>query len=220
MSVQPLLNLLAALRHPQKGCPWDRKQTPLSLCVGILDEAFELLEAIERNKPAQVEEELGDLLFQLMFVISLYAESGHFTMEDVVKGIEAKMVRRHPHVFGNEKASDAGQVLKRWEEIKLGEGKEGHPLDSVPLALPALARARRLWHKASRLNWVGSSTGNDAAELTSLMAEVLQNKQPAQYGELLFKLAIWGAGQGLQAEELLREANRLFQKKVKSEHPA
>ena len=210
-----LLKLLAHLRHPESGCPWDRKQTPRSLCVTILDEAFELVEAIEQGSNAQVQEELGDLLFQVMFVVGLYAESGQFGLEEVVAGIEAKLTRRHPHVFGNERAETAGQVLTRWEQIKLTEGKQEHPLDSVPKALPALAQTRRLWHKAERLNWLPEKTA-DASELSRLLVQVTAKTRPEDFADLLFKLAVWGMEHDLDAEELLRAANRQFKEKVKA----
>ena len=221
-----LLELLASLRHPETGCPWDKEQTPQSLCEGILDEAYELVEAVETmslsTNPAEghknIAEEAGDLLFQLMFVISLYAESGQFTLEDVVKGVEAKMIRRHPHVFGDESAENAGQVLNRWEQIKLTEGKQTHPLDSVPRALPALARTRRLWSKAKRLGWVLDNKVSEA-DLSDLFSKVLQDKDPQAFAQFLFKLVVWGNGHGLKAEDLLREANLNFQTQIKALFP-
>lgn len=211
-----LLSLLACLRDPQTGCPWDRKQTPLSLCAGIVDETYELVEAIEHGQPAQVADELGDLLFQLMFVVSLYSETGQFTLDDVIKGIEAKMIRRHPHVFGDESLKTASQVLERWEQIKLTEKQTGHPLDSVPKTLPALAQSRRLYGKAKRLGWLDDETHTD---LTELFNQVMQNKRSDDYARLLFNLVVWGMEHELNAEELLRAANFAFKEKIKEAHP-
>ena len=215
-----LFKLLADLRDPQNGCPWDKKQTPLSLCAGILDEAFELVDAIENQSALQVAEELGDLLFQLMFVIHLYTEQHEFTFDDVIKGVEAKMIRRHPHVFGQESLATTAQVLRRWEQIKLAEKKDVHPLDSVPLALPALAQAQRLWSKAGRLGWlpeVDSQAQED--ELRVLFSRTLAEKQAQDFAGLLFKLVIWGAGHNLNAEEMLRAANQAFREKIKQQTP-
>lgn len=215
---QRLLSLLARLRHPVNGCPWDREQTPYSLCVGILDEAFELVEAIEHASATEVAEELGDLLFQLMFVVYLYSERHKFTLDDVINGISDKMIRRHPHVFGEKRADSAKQVLATWEQIKLGEKKDIHPLDSVPKALPALAQARRLWHKAMRLNWLDEKPA-DEKELMALMRQTLQSKDPEFFGRLLFQLVLWGAAHNMDAEELLRAANYNFKTKIRALHP-
>ncbi|MDR1396145.1 MAG: MazG family protein [Desulfarculales bacterium] len=211
-----LLKLLDRLRHPQTGCPWDREQTPASLCAGILDEAFELVDAIENHGPLQVAEELGDLLFQLLFVVHIYARKEQFSLDEVIDGIAAKMIRRHPHVFGGETLTTSRQVINRWEQIKLGENRQGHPLDSVPLALPALAQTKRLWSRASRLGLVEDKPVRER-ELKDMLEQTLISGEARQLADFLFKLVIWASQRHLDGETLLRAANREFKNAVKEQ---
>jgi MazG family protein len=213
-----LFKLLDRLRHPQDGCPWDKEQTPRTLCSGLVDETFELVDALENQGSAQAAEELGDLLFQMLFVIHIYAQRGEFGLEEVIRGIEGKMINRHPHVFGSERLSSSQQVLERWEEIKLQEGKTGHPLDSIPLSMPALAQAKRLWSKAGRLGLVEDKPLGEE-ELKALLARALDKPEQdngQRLADFLFQLAGWAGRHHLDSEGLLRAANRKFRDKIKN----
>jgi MazG family protein len=208
--------LISRLRHPQNGCPWDRRQTPRSLAPAIIEETFELVEAIEQGQPSQVMEEAGDLLFQLFFLIHLFSEQKLFDGQAVAAGVESKMIRRHPHVFGNEKVKDSNEVLTRWEQIKQGEGKTCHPLDSTPRSLPALARGQRLWGKARRLGWLREEAQPTPELLRQLLEQSLASGQGGDLARLLFMLAAWAGETGLDAEQCLRQANLEFQERIQS----
>ncbi|MCF8099511.1 MAG: MazG family protein, partial [Desulfarculaceae bacterium] len=142
-ALEALAELAARLRAPD-GCPWDREQTPVSAAAYLLEEAYEATEAIESGTPDEVRGELGDLLFQVVFQAQLFAEAGQFDLSEVIGEVRAKMVRRHPHVFGEAKAQDAAEVKERWSQIKRQERQDSPQglLDSVPKGAPALLRAQ------------------------------------------------------------------------------
>ena len=147
-SFEGLKHLIATLRG-ENGCPWDRKQTPTTLSIYLVEEMYELVEAINADDTHAIAEELGDVLFQLLFVAQLYAEARRFSLEQVLEKIIDKMIHRHPHVFGSEKAETAGQVKQRWQQIKQQEkGSNRSLLDSVPNSLAALMRAYRISERA------------------------------------------------------------------------
>jgi len=149
-----LVEIMARLRSPG-GCPWDREQSPESLRPYVIEEAYEVVEAIERGDPDALRDELGDLLLQVVFQAQLAAEAGRFTIADVAAAIVDKLVRRHPHVFGDVEVRDADEVMRNWRRIKAEEqrarGIEPDPLAGVPAGLPALARAQHLGEKARQL---------------------------------------------------------------------
>ncbi|MGD8687206.1 MAG: MazG family protein, partial [Syntrophobacterales bacterium] len=149
---EKLLDLIARLRA-EDGCPWDREQTPATIKRFLLEEVYELVDAVDHNDPDQVAEELGDLIFMAIFLASLYGEQDHFQMEQVLQRVGEKMVRRHPHVFGDREVDSAGQVKLNWEEIKRQE-KPQEPLGvlfcEIPRALPALMRSYRTLSRLSR----------------------------------------------------------------------
>src|SRR5919199_1731971 len=158
-----LVALMARLRAPD-GCPWDREQTYATLAPMLLEEAYEAFEAVEAaraGRPAELRAELGDLLFQIIFYAQVAAERGEFTIDDVVDEIHQKMVRRHPHVFGNETAADTAEVLRNWEAIKAAEKKAAGKtetensslLDGVSARAPALMEAHQLTTKAARVGF-------------------------------------------------------------------
>jgi tetrapyrrole methylase family protein/MazG family protein len=150
MNLDKLIEIMDALRAPD-GCPWDREQTRKTLIPFLIEETYEVVEALDANDPARIREELGDLLFQIVFHARLAKENGEFTMGDVVAGIHEKMVSRHPHVFGSASCNTSEEVLKQWNEIKKREGKHIRSLlDGVPSSLPSLMRAQMLQHRASK----------------------------------------------------------------------
>src|SRR5918912_3541215 len=163
-SFADLVALMARLRSPE-GCPWDREQTYATLAPMLLEEAYEAFEAVEAaraGRPAELRAELGDLLFQIIFYAQVAAERGEFTIADVVDGIHTKMVRRHPHVFGDERAADAAEVLRNWEAIKRAEKqaagqadeeRDASLLDGVSAKAPALMEAHQLTTKAARVGF-------------------------------------------------------------------
>lgn len=163
-TIQSLIDLIAALRG-ENGCPWDRKQTPSTLTVYLIEEMFELVEAINTNDADGVLEELGDVLFQLLFVAQMYQQDGWFSLDQVLERIIQKMVRRHPHVFGSEKAANTGEVKAQWRRIKQQEkGDRESLLDSIPAGMPALMRAFRVSERAA-------GTGFDWDTLEGVMAQ-------------------------------------------------
>lgn len=165
-----LVDLMAALRAPN-GCPWDRKQTHESLKPYLLEETYEVLESIDHADRAKLPEELGDVLLQVLFHSQIASEAGHFAIDDVLDALADKLVRRHPHVFGNGTSdttpTNADQVVAKWEEIKRAErqaaGRPESALDGVPTTLPALLRAYQIQARASRVgfDWTHDATGFD-----------------------------------------------------------
>lgn len=212
-----LVALAARLRAPD-GCPWDRQQTVQSSTPYILEEAYEAVDALESGDRREAMGELGDLLFQVVFQSQLAAEAGDFDARAVIEAVEAKMIRRHPHVFGQERAADAEAVLRRWSEIKRDErGASQGLLDSVPKGSAALTRAQRLGQKAARagFDWRGQAdvlakVAEEAAELTAA-ADAAQRE--AEFGDLLFALAQWARHGKIDAEAALRRACERFQRR-------
>jgi MazG family protein len=152
-AITEFATIIRRLRSPG-GCPWDAKQTPETLKTYVLEEAYELIEALDSRNPGKIREELGDLLLHLVFISDLYAEQGEFSFTDVVRGIAAKMIHRHPHVFGDEKAETLEDLRRLWQQAKEQEGKgEAGSLGQVSPALPALTQAQRLGEAAARLGF-------------------------------------------------------------------
>jgi tetrapyrrole methylase family protein/MazG family protein len=197
--VAELQRIIARLRGPD-GCPWDREQTPRSMVRYLLEEAYELVDAIESGKEAEVCEELGDVLFHVLFLTALYAETGHFGVEEVGREIAAKMIRRHPHVFGTTRVSGSEEVVRNWQQIKRLEknGKREPPasaLDSVPRTLPALMRALAVSERAGRARFDWQDMEGVLGKLDEEMGELREavGRQDAaqtgrEIGDLLFTL--------------------------------
>jgi uncharacterized protein YabN with tetrapyrrole methylase and pyrophosphatase domain len=198
-AMDELLRLMARLRAPD-GCPWDRQQDHRSLRWLAVEEVYELLDAIEAGDDQEMEEELGDLLMQVVFHCQLAKERGAFDFEDVARHIAEKLVRRHPHVFGQVKVKDVDQVWANWERIKRAE-KQGtrrarpSALDGIPKRLPGLLRAEKLVKKARRAGLVAEPPGSRGVRRPEL-------------GRELFELAAYAQRQGWSAEELLRAETR------------
>jgi tetrapyrrole methylase family protein/MazG family protein len=193
--LEKLLELMAHLRGPS-GCPWDREQTLASLRPFILEEAYELVEAIDGGEAVAIREELGDLLLEVVFVNQIASERSLFEMEDVVRGIREKLIRRHPHVFESEKVATADRALARWDEIKEREKeKRDSILDGVPRSLPALARAQKLSARAAKagFDWpsadeVRKKLAEELEELERAVAEKRAGAVEEEMGDVLFAL--------------------------------
>jgi MazG family protein len=159
-----LIEIIETLRG-SNGCPWDRKQTPSSMIAYLIEEVYELAEAVETDNYDEICEELGDVLFHIFFMARMYQESGHFSIKKVARAIADKMIRRHPHVFGNDRIEEPEAVIQNWHKIKLSEKRplaQHSILDSVPDKLPALMRAYNILDRAAR-------TGLDSEDIASLI---------------------------------------------------
>ncbi len=220
-----LLDIISRLRG-RNGCPWDRKQTHKSLKPYVIEEAYEVVSAIDSGDPSKLKDELGDLLLQVVLHAQIAKGSGKFGIEDVIKSISEKMVRRHPHVFSGKKASSVEQVWKNWEAIKKTEnGPGGSILDTVPSAMPALYRAEKLQKKASRVgfDWddvagAWSKVHEEINEIRELLPGKKKNLShlEEELGDLLFAVTNVTRKLGLRAEECLDGANKKFTRRFKS----
>ena len=232
------MRLIQRLRG-ENGCPWDKKQTPATLSVYLIEEMYELVDAIASKKPADVCEELGDVLFQLLFIADLFRESGHFDIEDAARLNLQKMIRRHPHVFGEETAATSEDVRRQWHRIKSEEkksaGDAGAPagvLDSVPAGLTALLRAYRISERAARrgFDWTSLSGVMEKVEeeWAEFKAEVRKIESVAsepdvaargnlslEFGDLLFTLVNVARFARIHPETSLADATRKFEKRFR-----
>ena len=209
--------IVALLRSPD-GCPWDREQTHESLRAGLLEEACETIDAIDRADDTNMCEELGDLLLQVVFHTDLASERGAFTLEDAARHNCEKLIRRHPHVFGDSDAADTGAVLRQWEQIKRAEkGEKASVMDGIPRALPALIRAANIQKKAGRVgfDWPDTTGVIDKfrEELAELCAE-LDDRDPRrlehEMGDILFTAVNMARKLGVEPELALEHANQRF----------
>lgn len=220
-----LLALMARLRDPQRGCPWDRAQDFASIAPFTIEEAYEVAEAIDRDDPVQLRAELGDLLFQVVFHAQMGAERGWFDFAAVAAGIHEKLLRRHPHVFaaGDAPVPGSAELTAAWETHKAAErsaaGATG-ALADVPLALPALSRAAKLTRRAAR---VGFDWPDEAAVRPKIAEELRETEEavaagdPAaieeELGDALFALVNWCRQLKVDPEQALRQANRKFERR-------
>ncbi|MGB0719755.1 MAG: nucleoside triphosphate pyrophosphohydrolase [Bdellovibrionales bacterium] len=226
-NINDLIAVMEKLRDPDGGCPWDLEQDFKTIAPYTIEEAYEVADAIDRNDMENLREELGDLLLQPIYHTQIAAENGHFTIDDVIHDITAKMIHRHPHVFGDTQAHSAEDVNTLWDERKkLEKGKEEHvdksALDGVPLALPALLRAQKLQKKAAKTGFEWPSTDEALDKLQEEIRELrdaIQSGDPQnqteEFGDILFVLANFGRMLGLNAEEALRQCNSKFEKRFK-----
>ncbi len=207
----------------EHGCPWDKKQTPLTLKKYLVEEAYEAYDAIEQGDPREVREELGDLLFLLLFIIYLYEREGAFTLRDLFYFTAQKMIRRHPHVFGEEVARTAEEVLKTWQKIKKKEGKSSSVLGNLPKSLPALQRAFRLGERAGRVGFDWKSPEDVFPKLEEEIEEVKEafssedkERLKEEIGDLLFTVANLSRKAGVNPEDALRAALDKFEDRFKA----
>jgi len=220
---QDLVDILAALRDPEKGCPWDLKQTPESLVPNFIEELYEVVEAIEDADDAALKEELGDLLLHIVFQIQIAKEEGRFDEADVLEAICSKLVRRHPHVFGDLALADAEGVKMNWERIKKQEKQERESvLDGIPKAMPALIQAYRIQEKAA-------SVGFDWPDLGPVLAKIDEEREELQevllaedteaireeLGDLIFSIVNLARKLNIDAEAALKDTNRKFYRRFR-----
>jgi tetrapyrrole methylase family protein / MazG family protein len=215
-SFDTLREITARLRAPD-GCPWDRQQTHDTLKPFVLEETYEVLEALDSGNRAELCEELGDLIMQVMIHAQVGIENGEFDINDVLAGISGKLMRRHPHVFGDVQVSGAQEVLRNWQSIKQAEKKSNGDeppaslLGGVPVQLPALAFAQAIQERAGRVGFLQATA--EAAQTAGAALAAMQQAQTADetfaaYGDLLFALALLGRRLGVAAEDALRMANQ------------
>ncbi len=216
-----LVDIVKRLRAPD-GCPWDRKQTLYSLKQNVIEEVFELIDALDRKDIDNIKEELGDMLLHVVFHALIAEEDGLFSLDDVVKGISDKLIRRHPHVFGDVKVNGVDDVLKNWEEIKKTEKKhqDKHYLDSVPKSLPPIERAYKIQKKASRVGFDWDSADScfekveeEFKELKDSVSKKDKEKIEEEVGDLFFSLINFSRLSKIDASEALRKASLKFEKR-------
>lgn len=231
----PLLAVMAKLRSPD-GCPWDRQQTHESLRPYLLEEAYELLDAIDAGDDAAFVDELGDVLLQVVFHATIAAESGRFTMKDVIDGLVAKLIRRHPHVFGDAEAKDAASVARLWEQIKQSEAAPGRTdppgapslLDGLAKGLPALMEAEKLQRRAARVGFewddIEGAWEKVREELDELKAAASRHHGTdgsrradieEELGDVLFALVNVARYVQVDPEQSLRAANAKFRRRFR-----
>lgn len=216
--IDGLLTIMAALRDPVTGCPWDIEQTFATIAPYTLEEAHEVADAIERQAWDELRGELGDLLFQVVYHAQMAAEAGHFTFADVVTAISDKMIDRHPHVFGSEsRDKTAEQQTKDWEARKERERGAARTLDGIAMSLPALTRALKLQNRAARVGFDWPSTDQvldklieEAREVTEARDRLTHEALTEEIGDLLFVMANLARHLKVDPEAALRAANAKF----------
>lgn len=228
-SIDDVMALIRALRA-EDGCPWDRKQTPSTLSVYLIEEVHELVEAIEADDDEAVVDELGDVFFQVLFLVFLFEQAGRLELGRVLERNIRKMVRRHPHVFGDDHVENAEQVKERWREIKRKEKKhQGSLMDSVPSGLPALMRAYRISERAAGIgfDWenvqgvmdqVESEWSEFKNEMADLASRATNGDSPAalEFGDVLFSLVNVARMAGFHPETALQRSTAKFVDRFKS----
>lgn len=220
-----LVAIMERLRAPG-GCPWDREQTHRSIIRYLLEETYEVIDAIEEGTPADMKEELGDLLLQVVFHAQMAAEAGQFDIDDVAKDISDKMEHRHPHVFGDVTVNDAEEVLANWDELKnvekAAKGKKAHEavLDGVPKSLPALFENYKISKKVAKLGFDWQKPADVLEKVEEELCEVRQAAQNGnrecleeELGDLLFAVANVCRLHNLNPEMALRHANKKFRRR-------
>src|SRR5947209_3325197 len=217
ISFQKLCEIVAKLRAPG-GCPWDQEQTHGSLLPALIEEAYEVAEAARAKDDAHFREELGDVLLLVVMHAEIAREAGRFNIDEIIRGVSDKLVRRHPHVFGTSDARDSGAVLKQWEAIKRAEKKaDSHYLASLPRALPALMRAQKAQSKAARVNFDWADVRDVVAKLEEELRETkeaIASQERAriedEIGDVLFAVVNLTRKCKIDAESALQRATDKF----------
>jgi nucleoside triphosphate diphosphatase len=220
-AIKAVLDVMARLRDREGGCPWDVEQSFATIAPYTIEEAYEVADAIDRGAMGELKEELGDLLFQVAFHARMAEEEGAFAFADVAEGLAAKMIARHPHVFGDASARTADEQTRAWEVLKAEERAAKRPsgglLDDVPMALPALMRAEKLTKRAARIGFDWPDAEAVLEKLDEEMAEIDEARSHAdaagmaeEIGDALFVMANLARKLGVDPEEALRQANNKF----------
>jgi len=214
---ETLVAITEKLRGPG-GCPWDKEQTHGTLRGNLLEETYETLEALDSGNPKELEEELGDLLMQVVLHSQIASECHEFDIGDVIAGINAKLIYRHPHVFDNVKVSSSAEVLKNWRELKQKtKGKEASIIGSVPKSMPSLAYAQEIQYRVAQagFDWKNSDDIIDklCEEIEELKEAKTKERQSQEFGDLLFTLVNIARRRGIDVEISLRETNERFFKR-------
>ena len=219
-AIERLAAIMADLRDPETGCPWDVEQDFATIAPYTIEEAHEVADAIARGDMADLKGELGDLQLQVVFHARMAEEAGHFTLADVIAGISDKMVRRHPHVFGDVARSDGSAAQIGWEQIKAQERagrQETGALAGVALGLPALMRAEKLQKRAGRVGFDWPNADGPRAKVTEEIAEIEAAESDAaraeEFGDLLFAVVNWARHMKIDPEAALRAANSKFERR-------
>jgi XTP/dITP diphosphohydrolase len=198
---------VSIVRRLRKECPWDRKQTHRSLRESLLEETYEVLDAVDRRDTADLSQELGDLMLHIAMHATIGEESGEFTFARVLTGISDKLVRRHPHVFGNVRAKGAGDVLKNWEQLKMNEGRRS-VLEGIPRGFPAIQRAMQVQRRAAAVGFDWPKTEDVLKKVTEEAEEVRaargRRRREEEFGDLLFALVNYARFTGVNPERALR----------------
>jgi len=209
-----LISVVHRLRVPG-GCPWDREQTHASLRSTLLEEAYEVLEAIDQGSMPALREELGDVLLQVLMQAEIGQESGEFSLGDVADGVREKLIRRHPHVFGDVQVSGADEVVRNWEALKAAEYRRESALDGVQRSLPALQWAWSLQRRAANVgfDWpdVEGALDKVREELDELRQAATPEEHEAEFGDLVFSMVNVARKMGMNPEDALRQASGRFE---------
>jgi MazG family protein len=223
-SVKALVALVKSLRG-EHGCPWDKKQTPRSMLVYLIEEMYELADAIESNGAEEVREELGDVLFHVIFITRLFQEAGHFSIYDVARDITDKMIRRHPHVFGTAQVDSTDEIRQNWHKIKQVEKKKGSKksvTDSVPKNLPALMRSYQIGKRTARSGFDWGDSENLLLKLESELSQLKQTLNDTEkdqiskeIGNLLFTMVNLARLLDIHPETALSGALKAFEKRFR-----
>jgi MazG family protein len=214
-SFSSLYEIVLRLR---KDCPWDREQTPKSLRAPLIEEAYEVIEAIDSADPMHLQKELGDVLLHVIFQSVLAEETDSFNLTDVIESESEKLIFRHPHVFGKATVKDAEEVALNWEQLKKKEGKES-VLDGVPFSMPALQRAERIQDKASKVGFDWPDAGGVIDKVREEIGEFLAETDPVrkedEFGDVLFSLVNFARHAKIDPESALRNAITKFEKRFR-----
>lgn len=226
-SIQDFIKLIAQLRHPEKGCPWDLKQNYESMIPCLIEETYEVIDAIQKKDITNLREELGDLLLQVVFFSQLASEEQHFNFDDVLNDVAEKIIRRHPHVFADAKAENEEEALARWNSIKALEKSKAQNqsiLDNVPSAFPVLMRAQKLQKQCSKIGFDWTEISPVFEKIEEELQEVKDefNKNPQdierieeELGDLFFATVNLSRHLKCNAEESLRKANLKFEQRFR-----
>lgn len=217
-----LLKVVQELRHPVSGCPWDREQTHQSLTKYLIEEAYEVVDAIAMT-PGTLPEELGDVLLQILLHCQIASEEKRFSFEDVCKLLRDKLISRHPHVFGDQKAATSAEVATLWEKRKRTESPEKGLLDGVPQSMPALLRAQRMSEKAARvgfewptLDGIREQILDEVREFVEASRDMESQEVFEEFGDILFSLVQLSRRLGFEAEGALQESNKKFLRRFRT----